>query len=348
MNVLIRILLTTKLCIATAICGLVILLFSKNIAANDGQITRGLDQQPKQKIVYLVSDLNIPFWSTMGRGVNHVAERLGYELIVYSSNNDKKRELELLIKAIRQKVTAIILSPISSSSSVTLLKLAKNAKIPVVIADVGSDGGEYVSYISSDNKQGAYDIGLLLANEMIQHGWADGHVGIVAIPQKRANGQARTAGFMQAMVEKGVEKVGIRQQVTFSYQETYLLTQAFIDKYPDLHGLWLQGSDRYQAALDAIDDGGKKGEILLICFDAEPAFLNLIPQGVILGAAMQQPYLMGQEAMMEMHQHLTSGRVSQHVELPILTVSAGNIEEKLEYIRKNVLGLKAAHRNVKN
>ena len=292
-----------------------------------------------KKLVYIVSDSRIPFWDIMGSGVNQSANSLGYELDIYSSKNIAKRELEFTVKAIKDKVSGIIISPTTSSACVVILKLAKDANIPVVISDVGSDAGEYVSYISSNNRDGAYKIGKVLARKMLDLGWQNGKVGIIAIPQKRSNGQERTAGFMQAMDESGIKGAEIKQQSTFSYVETYDYSKDMIKAYPDLRAIWLQGSDRYKGALDAIFDAGKKDDILLITFDAEPEFLDLIPDGTIVGSAMQQPYLMGKEAVNVMDKHLNSKEVEKNIQLPILAISKENIKKKLEIIKRNVLGL---------
>ena len=292
-----------------------------------------------QRLAYVVSDLRIPFWQIMARGIRARAQALGYSVQVYSAENSNKTELVNTVQALDSGVVGLIVSPINSSTAVTLLRLAQRAQVPVVISDIGADGGDYVSYISSDNFTGAYDIGRVLTAQMRGRGWDDGSVGIVAIPQERANGQARTAGFLRALKEAGIQGAGIRQQVDFSYQETYRHSRDLIRENPDLRALWLQGSDRYQAALDAIADAGRGGEILLLCFDAEPEFLELIPQGVLLGAAMQQPFLMGEKAVQAMHRHLAGEPVDQHVKLPVLAVSAHNIGERLPVIRRNVLGL---------
>jgi ribose transport system substrate-binding protein len=291
------------------------------------------------RLVYLVSDLRIPFWDIMARGIRSAARSLGYRVEVYSAENSAKRELQHTARAIGSGVAGIIVSPTNSSACVTILKLAERAGVPVVISDIGTDAGSYVSYISSDNQEGAYQIGRILAAEMQQRGWQDGKVGIIAIPQERANGQARTAGFMRAIDEAGIKGGGIRQQVTFSYQETYDFASQLMASNPDLRALWLQGSDRYQGALDAIADADKSGEILLITFDAEPEFLELIPEGALVGAGMQQPFLMGEEAVRAMHEHLQGRPVKQQVQLPVLPVSTDNIAERLPTIRRNVLGI---------
>ena len=292
-----------------------------------------------KKLAYLVSDTSIPFWQIMARGVRHGAQNLGYDVTVYNAANSAKAELESTVKAIKENVAGIIVSPTNSSRCVTILKLAKKAGIPVVISDIGTDSGEYISYISSDNREGAYELGKLLAESMTRKSWKEGRVGIIAIPQKRLNGQQRTAGFMQALDEAGIKGADIRQQVTFSYRETYDFSKELIAKYPDLRALWLQGSDKYKGALDAIADTGKKGEILLITFDAEPEFLELIPKGVLVGAGMQQPFLMGEKAVETMDSYLKGKTVVKNQQLPVLAISKENIKAKLPTIRRNVLGI---------
>lgn len=292
-----------------------------------------------QQIVYIASDRTIPFWQIMGKGVTSKALEYGYDVKLLDSKNSAKVELEHTIKAIKDRVDAIIISPTNSSRCVTVLKLAHAAHIPVVVLDIGTDEGEYLSFISANNKKGAYDIGKVLAKKMKQESLQTGEVGIIAIPQKRLNGQLRTAGFMQAMEEEGIKTADIKQQVNFSLEETYMFSNELINKYDNLKAIWLQGSDKYQGALNAIKDANKEGEILLITFDAEPEFLELIPKGVLVGAAMQQPFLMGQEAIEVLHEHFKGNTVVKNIQLPILAISQENIKEKLSIIKRNVLGL---------
>jgi len=297
-----------------------------------------VDEPAETRLAYLVPDRRIPFWDIMARGIETAADSRGYAVDIYSAENDAETELRNTIKAINDGVSGIIVSPTNSSACVTILRLAKQAGIPVVIADIGTEGGEFVSFVSSDNWNGAYQIGRVLAKKMQQLGWQGGRVGIISIPQKRRNGQLRTSGFMKAMKEANIQSADIRQQVTFSYEETYGFSRAIIAENQDLRALWLQGSDRYQAALDAINDSGRMGEILLLTFDAEPEFLELIPRGIVTGAAMQQPFLMGEESVSVLHRHLSGERVKRELRLSVLAVSTENLVQLLPVIRRNVLG----------
>jgi len=301
------------------------------------EIEQGLE---KKKIAYIVSDIKIPFWKIMSLGIQNTAQTFNFEVEVYSSNNDKKREIQNTVQAIKDKVDAIILSPINSSSAVTILKFAKSAKIPVVISDIGADKGEYLSFISSNNEEGAYNIAQILTQKMHKLGWdKNGSIGIVAIPQKRANGKARTVGFIKGVKESGIKISGLKQQVDFSYEETYNFSKELIEESKNLKAIWLQGSNRYKAALDAIKDTRGENEILLIVFDAEPEFLELIPKGVILGAAMQQPYLFGQKAVSLLNDFFNHKDVTKNLQLSILAISTDNIQTNIPLIKRNVLGI---------
>ncbi|AXH11067.1 substrate-binding domain-containing protein [Halarcobacter bivalviorum] len=291
----------------------------------------------QKKIIYLTPDLSIPFWQIISKGVEESAKKLNYDFSVYSAGNSAKQELINTMKAIKSKPSAIVISPTNSSNCVTVLNLINKAEIPVVIADVGTDSGEYLSYISSDNYHGAYKLGHALTSFMKKMKIENSSVGIIAIPQKRSNGKLRTTGFMKALNEVGIKSADMRQQIDFSFDETYKYTKDLISLNPNMKVLWLQGSDKYGGALKAIEESKK--EIYLITFDAEPEFLELIPKNIIVAAGMQQPFLMGEKAVQILDSHLKGKKVDSHIELPILAVTKENIERKLPLIKRNVLGI---------
>lgn len=121
-------------------------------------------------LIYLVSDIRIPFWQIMWSGIEYKSLQLGYQPLVLSAENDAKTELANAIEAINLKPAGIIVSPTNSSAAVTILKMAEQANIPVVISDIGTESGQYVSYIESDNYSGAYQLGKILARSLENKG----------------------------------------------------------------------------------------------------------------------------------------------------------------------------------
>ena len=296
----------------------------------------------QKKLAYIVSDINIPFWQIISKGIKDKSNELGYEIHIYSSNNLKKNELENLASAISLKIDGLIISPINSSTASTLLEIAKMNKIPTIVADIGSDSQDYLSFISSDNKKGAYELGKILSKYMKSLSWnKEGTVGIIAIPQKRLNGKDRTIGFIKALEEDNIKVSGMYQQVDFSYEETYNYSKKLIDENKNLRAIWLQGSDKYKGALDAIKKANKQNEIALICFDAEPEFLEMIQNGDLVASAMQQPYIIGQEAVVTLNNYFNNKEVKKEQKMEILSISKENIDDKLKIIKLNVLGIKS-------
>jgi len=161
-------------------------------------LPRGLRAQQKKQIVYLTPGLDLPFWRILSKGIADVAQKNGAAATTYDSHNNAQTQIQNAQDAIARKVDGIVISPTDSSTCPSVLDAAQRANIPVVIADIGTTGGEYVSFIISDNFEGAYGIGKALANAMKAKGWDKGTVGLVTISLARKNGQARTAGFRKA------------------------------------------------------------------------------------------------------------------------------------------------------
>jgi ribose transport system substrate-binding protein len=140
---------------------LILLIISTSYFINAKEINKNKNK----KIIYLNIDMNIPFWQIMAKGIEDNIKSLNYDFEIFDAKNSSKKELELTVKALKEDIDGLIITPSNSSASVTILNLAKQANIPVVISDIGTDKGEYVSYISSNNEEGAYNIGKVLTKK---------------------------------------------------------------------------------------------------------------------------------------------------------------------------------------
>ena len=250
-----------------------------------------------KELVYVTPGLDLAFWRYLSKGVENVATEAGYEFQALDSGNNAQTQLKNAKDAIARGVAGIIISPTDSSTAPAVLDLAKQANIPVVIADIGTDGGDYVSFIISDNYQGANGVGKALAEAMKAAGKLEGSVGIVGISQARLNGQARTKGFKDAMAEAGVTKeAGLQQMQTYTADETFKFTQDMTTANPDMSALFVQTDGPTLGALQAIKAARLNGEVLVAGFDGVPEFVPYLQSGELIVSGMQQPYLMGQES----------------------------------------------------
>lgn len=291
-----------------------------------------------KELVYLTPGLDLPFWRYLSKGIEATVKAKSFGFQTLDSHNSAQNQLQNAQDSIARGVAGIILSPTDSSTAPSVLTLAKRAKIPVVIADIGTNSGDYASFIISDNYRGAHDVGMALAHALKKKGWEAGSVGIVAISQARKNGQARTKGFLDGMKEGGFtgKEAGLQQMQSYTADETFKFTQDLLTANPDMRGLFIQTDQPAIGALRAIKAARRDGQVLLAAFDGIPEFVDLLKSGQIVASGMQQPYLMGVRSGEAMLAALDGKTPKKEITVPILAVTSENIDKELPTVKKTV------------
>lgn len=287
-------------------------------------------------IVYLTPGLDLPFWRYLSEGVANVAKQEGYGFQAFDSHNDAQTQLKNAQDAIARGVAGIVISPTDSSTAPSVLALAQKANIPVVIADIGTNEGEYVSFIISDNEEGAYGVGKALVAAMKEKNMADGTVGLVTISLTRNNGKLRTAGFRQALQEGGIKESALEQMQNYTANETFKYTQDMLTANPNMKGMFIETDQPTMGALRALRAARREGSVLVAGFDGIPEFVELLKKGGIVASGMQQPYLMGVRSAEALFKHLKGEQVEKRILVPILIVTSKNIDEMLPTIKETV------------
>ncbi len=302
------------------------------VAGMRGALAEGKD------IVYLTPGLDLPFWRYLSKGVEAAAKKGGYGFQALDSHNSAQTQLQNAQDSIARGVAGIVISPTDSSTAPSVLQLAKRANIPVVIADIGTNSGDYESFIISDNYRGAHDVGTALAAALKKKGWENGSVGIVAISQARKNGQARTKGFLDGLKEGGFtgKDAGMQQMQSYTADETFKFVQDMLTANPDMRGLFVQTDQPAIGALRAIKAARRNGEVLVAAFDGIPDFVELLKSGDLVVSGMQQPYLMGVRSGEAMIDALSGKKPEKEITVPILAVTSENIEKELPTVKETI------------
>jgi ribose transport system substrate-binding protein len=292
-----------------------------------------------KRLAYLTPGLDLPFWRTLGKGIEDEAKANGGSATVYDSHNSAQTQLQNAQDAIAKQVDGIIISPTDSSTAPSVIAAASRANIPVVIADIGTTSGEYVSFVISDNEKGAYGVGVDLAKAMKAKGWDKGTVGLVTISLARNNGKARTNGFMKAMGEAGIKQGGLSQMQTYTADETFKFVQDMLTAHPDMRGLFVETDQPTIGALRALRAARRENDVLMAAFDGIPEFIDLIEKGQIVASGMQQPYAMGQESARAMFAHFGGKQAQKEILVPILVVNGENVKQLEPTVKKTVFGM---------
>lgn len=299
----------------------------------------GLAWAKGKRLAYLTPGLDLPYWRTLAKGIADEAKKHGATSTTYDSHNSAQTQLTNAQDAIAKNVDGIVLSPTDTSTAPSVLAAAARARIPVVIADIGTSAGEYLTFVISDNEKGAYGIGKVLAQQLQATGKKHNTVGLVTISLARQNGKDRTAGFMKAMDEAGIKRVALSQMQTYTADETFKFVQDMLTAHPEMDGLFVETDQPTIGALRAIKAAHREGGLKVAAFDGIPAFIKMIEDGTIVGSGMQQPYLFGQHSAKALFEHFAGTTPPKRIEIPIIVVDKANVAKEAPIVRKTTFGL---------
>ncbi|MFA6505307.1 MAG: substrate-binding domain-containing protein [Treponemataceae bacterium] len=291
----------------------------------------------KYTIAYMTPALHIPFWKDVSDGIRQEADKIGgIKIIDSDSALSASTQLKNVQDLITSGVSAIIISPTDSASCPSVLELAEKAKIPVIICDIGTDSGNYAAFIISNNYGGANDAGKYLVAQMKKKGVQGGDVAVITISLARQNGRDRTEGFKAALTEVNSKVVGLLECKEYTRAESLRFAQDLITANPKLVGLFTEHDEANLGAMPAIDTAAKRGQIIHVGFDGSPEAVQAIKDGKLAAASMQQPVLMGREALKAAVAILTNKPLEKKVVVPTILVTADNVKDVEKQLIDNV------------
>lgn len=105
------------------------------------------------KIGVSLSTLNNPFFVSIREGIEEGAGD-DAETVISDAQNDSSTQSNQVEDLITQGVDLIIINPVDSTAIASSVEKANEANIPVICVDRGTDSGEIVSFIASNNVEG--------------------------------------------------------------------------------------------------------------------------------------------------------------------------------------------------
>ena len=279
-------------------------------------------QATAKKVAYLTPSMDVPFWRYIANGIESTAQENSLEVQVYDSKDSAETQLKNAQDAVVKQVDAIVISPVDSASCPTVLSLAEENQIPVVICDIGTNSGTYASFISTDNEKGAKVIGDYLAG-LLQDG---DKVAQITLNQARINGQLRKKGFEEGIAAKNLAQVGFKQMEKVNRQEGETFAQDLITANPELKGLFVHAEDPTMGAVTAAASANRS-DLKIVGFDCSPEMLQGIEAGTVAATSAQQPILMGKTSVEQVVKILNGETPEQEIKMDTLLITKDNLKE---------------------
>jgi LacI family transcriptional regulator len=193
--------------------------------------TLGLSLRSKQTMTLaaVITDITNPFWTTVIRGVEDIAQTNGYSIILCNTDESKDKQEQYIQMLLRRRIDGILLVPASSNPEP--IKLIKKQNIPVVLMDRNVPGVD-VDIVRSDSEEGAYLI--------TEHLLALGHqrIAMLSGPQNISTSVDRVNGYSRALQDAGLSKSDeCIIWGEYTQESGYKLAQQMLTEHPDITAL---------------------------------------------------------------------------------------------------------------
>ena len=287
---------------------------------DDGKITLGFSQVGAES-----------GWRTANTtSIKEAASAAGIELKFDDAQQKQENQIKAIRNFIQQKVDVIAFSPVVESGWDTVLKEAKDAKIPVILTDRAVDSADkslYKTFLGSDFvKEGR------LAGEWLveQKKAASGPVNIVELQGTTGSAPAndRKKGFAEAIAANPNLKIIASQSGDFTRAGGKQVMEQFLKANPKIDVLFAHNDD--MGPLEAITAAGKVPgkDITIITVDAVKDGMQALADGKFNFIAECSPLLGPQ--LMELAKKVHNGEeVPARIETEETTFTQEQAKEAL-------------------
>lgn len=233
----------------------------------------------------VLTDITNPFWTTVARGVEDVANQRGYNVFLCNTDESEDKQNEYLGVLLRKQVDGMLLVPASGDADP--IRALRHRGVPVVIMDRQVADVE-VDCIRCDSEDGAYQ----LVRHLIDLGHR--HVATLAAASGSSPSEERIAGCQRALHEAGLPAAAVLHG-SFTLEAGYAMAGRSMTLSPRPTALFAVNNFIAIGALRAITDRGLRvpDDISLAGFDDLPAVMMVDP---FLTVVSQPAYDMGQQA----------------------------------------------------
>jgi len=271
------------------------------------------------------------FWQSIHAGAQKAATDLGVEIIWRGPlrEDDRDAQVSEVEGFVSRGISGICLAPLDDTALVPPVEEAGRRKIPVVIFDSGLKGGEYVSFVATDNTKG----GKLAGDRLAQSIGGKGKVILLRYAEGHDSTGKREQGFLDAIKEHpGIEVVSSNQYGGADVEGAYKKAEALLSTYkkPDgtlgIDGIFTPNESVSFALLRVLQDNGWAGKVKFVGFDASPNLVKGLRDGAIDGLVVQDPVNMGYLAVKTMVSHLKGQPVEKRIDTGAHVATHENME----------------------
>ena len=286
-----------------------------------------------KKMAVVISTLNNPWFVVLGETAKQRAEELGYEAVIFDSQNNSSKETEHFDNIIASGFKAILFNPTDAKGSVANVKAAKKAGIPVFCMDREIDANDAaVSQILSDNYSGCVLLGQYFVKKLNGKGSYVELLGLVG----DNNTWNRSKGFHSVVDNYPDLKMAAQQTGEFDRNKAMEVMESMLQAHRNIDAVFCGNDAMAMGAYQAVNAAGKAGKILIFGFDGAADVVNAIRDGKIEATGMQFPKTMARTAAEYADKYIKGDRnFDQKIPVAVELVTKENVNNYAAYGKAN-------------
>lgn len=157
-------------------------------------VARNLRRSRTTLWAVVISDIGNPFFTSLVRGVEDVAQSAGYSVVLCNSDEDPAKEGRYVSVALSEQMAGVIISP---SGRATHINRLVDSRVPVVVIDRQLRNAQ-VDTVLVDNEHGAE----LATGHLLESGYRQ--IACITGPRRLSTAVQRLQGYQHALAAAGL------------------------------------------------------------------------------------------------------------------------------------------------
>ncbi len=254
------------------------------------------------------------------------AKDLDVKLIVVDAERSALKQVEQVESFIAQGVDAIFLTPWEVEASSPAVKLAQNAKIPIINVNSETTAAP-TAFVGSDDEESARIAMKYIAEKL----GGKGNVLMMHGFMGQAAQIKRDKGAKEILKATPGLTLLAEQSGEWDRAKAMSLTENWIQSYGSkINAIFAQNDEMGMGAVKALEAAGLKNKILVVSVDAIPDALQAVKKGSLDATVFQDAKQQGGEAIATAVKAIKAEKFETKVMIPFKLVTKDNVMEFLK------------------
>lgn len=241
------------------------------------------------------------FYGGVKKGIEDGAADQNIRLLGNNSAGDASKEAQFMSQLIGAQVDVIIMSPVSETGSVSVVKQAYDAGIPVICYNTCIEAEAAEQYVSALVTTDDDEFGRLAGNAAADYfeaaGVADPKFGLLQCDSFEQC-QRRKEGFLAALEERLPDSEIVADQEAYDADKATSVGTNVLTSNSEIDALWSANEGGTIGAVQAVKQANKTDDVAVFGSDIDTQLAEFLQDGSVLKATVgQAPQEIGKQAV---------------------------------------------------